>query len=57
MKKIYQQPGLYVCVIGSTTMIAVSQDEIIVDPSKPPVDDDIQNYVKGKHTDIWSENW
>ena len=55
MKKIYQQPELFACELGSVAIIAQTR-RVTVDPTKT-VGDDAANYTKDSHTDLWSDDW
>ena len=56
MKRIYQQPELFACELGLSTMIAQSPKTLMVDKTKT-VDDDAVNYTKDSRTDLWSDDW
>lgn len=58
MKKIYQQPELFACELGSAAIIAQTDlsKKIVVDPTKT-VDDEAANFAKDSHTDLWSDDW
>lgn len=59
MKKIYQTPEVALWQVDTTTIIADSETQIDIDPTKPPVGDGEGNYVKGRGRvgDVWADDW